>query len=445
MSKARSLANRANDIVSVKDFGAVGDGVTDDTAAFTLAQGSGNVTLMMPPGTYVLNNFRLKTGVRLVGSGYEATSIKQGAAGNPAVNCTSDVTTGQISSAGLIDCKVIGATSATVAAVLVSAAGVWAVWKSNFDFVASQTYRALEVQGASANNVFRCDFKVTSQDTSGTAVLVNGGTYNSFDLFLTNTGNGRALDFTGLSCFFTRAVADGQLWFRGTETVINSAVVENIYGTSISTEAAIVSTGFTETFINPYIILDAASAAKVGYGFSPFSNTVFVNPKIFASTLANPFQASNALKFTIIGPGERNTINKMDTLFVDNDGSTNSTLRRVSFVGDCTLWVNANTPLAGRAIQYDAPTASFNFVVKNNTSQVIWEPSGTLAFCNLNLPYIPVDGQVVSFSTTQTITTLNIGTALPVGVNVSLVPTTITAATPFSIIYNASLNKWFKV
>ena len=32
MSNARNLANRATDFVSVKDFGAVGDGVTDDTA-----------------------------------------------------------------------------------------------------------------------------------------------------------------------------------------------------------------------------------------------------------------------------------------------------------------------------------------------------------------------------------------------------------------------------
>ena len=37
MTHARNLSNRSTDFVSVKDYGAVGDGVTDDTAAFTAA------------------------------------------------------------------------------------------------------------------------------------------------------------------------------------------------------------------------------------------------------------------------------------------------------------------------------------------------------------------------------------------------------------------------
>lgn len=36
MSNARNLSHRATDFVSVKDFGAKGDGVTDDAATNTL-------------------------------------------------------------------------------------------------------------------------------------------------------------------------------------------------------------------------------------------------------------------------------------------------------------------------------------------------------------------------------------------------------------------------
>ena len=55
MSKARSLGNRANDIVSVLDFGAVGDGVTDDTAAIHAAINAvltANGSVYFPKGRY---------------------------------------------------------------------------------------------------------------------------------------------------------------------------------------------------------------------------------------------------------------------------------------------------------------------------------------------------------------------------------------------------------
>ena len=46
---------KLRETVSVKDFGAVGDGVTDDTAAIIAAMGTGGRTIYMPPGTYLSN------------------------------------------------------------------------------------------------------------------------------------------------------------------------------------------------------------------------------------------------------------------------------------------------------------------------------------------------------------------------------------------------------
>ncbi len=51
----RSVQDKERDIVSVKDFGAVGDGVTDDTAAIQAAWDSiksANGTLFFPKGVY---------------------------------------------------------------------------------------------------------------------------------------------------------------------------------------------------------------------------------------------------------------------------------------------------------------------------------------------------------------------------------------------------------
>lgn len=52
-TKPRSLADRFGDIINVKDFGAKGDGVTDDTAAFEAAAATGK-TVFVPAASYYL-------------------------------------------------------------------------------------------------------------------------------------------------------------------------------------------------------------------------------------------------------------------------------------------------------------------------------------------------------------------------------------------------------
>ena len=55
MTHARNLSNRSTDFVSVKDYGAVGDGVTDDTAAIQAALNVGG-EVFFPPGTYKISD-----------------------------------------------------------------------------------------------------------------------------------------------------------------------------------------------------------------------------------------------------------------------------------------------------------------------------------------------------------------------------------------------------
>ncbi len=52
---ARTLSAKLDDAISVKDFGMVGDGVTDDTAAFALAMASVR-NLYVPNGTYLITS-----------------------------------------------------------------------------------------------------------------------------------------------------------------------------------------------------------------------------------------------------------------------------------------------------------------------------------------------------------------------------------------------------
>jgi len=85
---ARTLANLFGDIVSVKDFGAVGDGVTNDTASINAAIAAANsstkgFTIYFPVGKYlVLTGLNPVTanGVYFVGEG-DASSVLLGNAG----------------------------------------------------------------------------------------------------------------------------------------------------------------------------------------------------------------------------------------------------------------------------------------------------------------------------------------------------------------------------
>jgi hypothetical protein len=62
--------------VNVTDYGAVGDGVTDCTAAFKKAFGKGQVKVIVPPGVFITNGIQLPSWTWLAGSGKGKTTIK---------------------------------------------------------------------------------------------------------------------------------------------------------------------------------------------------------------------------------------------------------------------------------------------------------------------------------------------------------------------------------
>ncbi|WP_409273535.1 glycosyl hydrolase family 28-related protein [Neobacillus sp. SCS-31] len=62
--------------VNVEDFGAVGDGVTDNTEAFKKALGNGRVTVRIPKGVFVTREIRVPSWTCLVGEGKGRTILK---------------------------------------------------------------------------------------------------------------------------------------------------------------------------------------------------------------------------------------------------------------------------------------------------------------------------------------------------------------------------------
>ena len=85
-SVTRTVASKLNDTVSVKDFGAVGNGVTDDTAAIqaaiNYAISSGGIRLNIPKGTYIVSSTIALAGLNntfIYGDGQDNTIIKTNA------------------------------------------------------------------------------------------------------------------------------------------------------------------------------------------------------------------------------------------------------------------------------------------------------------------------------------------------------------------------------
>jgi hypothetical protein len=79
MDSGTQWAQTLGEMLNAKEFGAKGDGLTDDTVALTAAMAAASVvggTVILPPGTYLASNVPLATHVTLQGSG-AASILKQ--------------------------------------------------------------------------------------------------------------------------------------------------------------------------------------------------------------------------------------------------------------------------------------------------------------------------------------------------------------------------------
>ena len=84
---ARTLANRFADVVNVKDYGAIGDGVTDDTAAFVAAAATGSL-VYAPQAIYLVTSSALSYGTQLYGPGKFSYGGGLIPIGNVSASCT---------------------------------------------------------------------------------------------------------------------------------------------------------------------------------------------------------------------------------------------------------------------------------------------------------------------------------------------------------------------
>jgi len=81
---SRLFADRFGEVKNVKDFGAIGDGVTDDTIAIQAAINSGATTVYIPPGNYLVSSLLMPNVFlfTLAGAGSSSMLVQKTGASN---------------------------------------------------------------------------------------------------------------------------------------------------------------------------------------------------------------------------------------------------------------------------------------------------------------------------------------------------------------------------
>lgn len=409
------------------------DTPADCTAAFDRAFATGR-PVVIGAGRYAVAALRLPNGASLTGQ--PGAILHQARPDRPAIHCVSDADSGQLADIRLAGITVVGHPAARVAAVLLEARRGYAVWRSHFAFFAQNTFRALEVQASDNNNVFECAIEVVSEGSSDTAVLVNGGTYNRYHLFLTRTRSWALDDLSHNSAI--RVVSENCVVFRGQMNHIQ-AHIEAISAPRGASETAIADRGFGNTFAAATVNMTADDSGKLRYAFGAFQRSVFINPQIIgAGAPPHPFAPTSDFPFTVIG-GRSQAAHKIEATF--NGADPDHDLRNVTFVGDVTDYTAQATDPAATIVQRVTPGNDTIIRIAATTRTLIIDAARDLAVLTLAFPAAlkPRDGWTLAIATTHAVAELR----WPAGPRFARLPARLAAGSRIALVYQRDVDRWF--
>lgn len=316
---ARTMQDKAREIISVKDYGAVGDGATNDAPAFNAAvaylASLGGGTIHIPRGDYLLSSSVqiAQSGIYFVGEGPTASACRiiNGTASQPAIQFGDGVNT--FSRCGIVN---VAFGQASGVATALGNCGLRGVKISNFsvediqvfnfpaalrvgmEFSAcSQMYLSdCGVQGCSNNGIYIKDNTLdlyVSNCRSDTNATVGWQIEDSQGLYFVNcsgygnTGNCWNLSTAGangnLNLFFVNCIGDTSGSYDWVITQCSVGFFSNCWG---STQQSTV----VNTFANGFIL----NGPKV-------NDITFMNPSALACN-SHGMVVDQATRISIISP-----------------------------------------------------------------------------------------------------------------------------------------------
>jgi len=313
---ARTVQARLRDILSVKDFGAVGDGTTNDATAIQNAinaaaalpasggsSGLGGIsgaTVYFPPGVYRINSgLTVTNGVKLVGNGERSSVINYYGSGAAISNVTPGTRIGKI---GIMEMTIANKASGTIgldlnsvsysefaslwidsfttAVKMSSPTNGWSVYNRFYNVTSNlcTTGFWLAPTSTNAHTFYACRYNTDTPNTNGVGWFIensNGNqiiachgdmvSNNTYFAKLTATGAG----FTDGNVFWgNRIEGDNAYTTYGISLGSNvqySAVGGNYY-TAIATAQVLTDSGYGNTLLDPAFAQSGIAATAVWDG-----------------------------------------------------------------------------------------------------------------------------------------------------------------------------------